>query len=168
MSERTVCVLGVICYSFAEAMTLVCEWLVANGKDREALASLCASGRTVRHYLRDEFGIEAGPRRALHSNSNDARQGRLEMVPVQPRDGAIVGPPKDDEGEAPGVENDDARDGDVARLGRGFFFDPRESKLRVWRGNARIKVAPHFHRIGCSISDVPPKGLFQGKVVRGW
>lgn len=50
------------CYSFAEAMTLVCEWLVANGKDREALASLRTSGRTVRQYFRDEFGIEAGPR----------------------------------------------------------------------------------------------------------
>ena len=49
-------------YSFAEAMTVVCEWLVAKHRDREVLASLRTSGRSVREYFRTEFGMEVGAR----------------------------------------------------------------------------------------------------------
>jgi hypothetical protein len=53
-------------YSFAEALSVVADYLVAQGRDRAILQGLRASGMTVREYLRAEFDIITGPREAWH------------------------------------------------------------------------------------------------------
>ena len=54
------------CYSFAEALTVVADYLVAQGRDRAVLKGLRASGMTVREYLRAEFDIITRVREAWH------------------------------------------------------------------------------------------------------
>jgi hypothetical protein len=58
-------------YSFAEALTVVAEHLVGQGRDRAVLKGLRASGMTVREYLRTEFDIIAGPREGYTRTSPD-------------------------------------------------------------------------------------------------
>jgi hypothetical protein len=55
------------CYSFAEALSVVADYLVAQGRDRAILKGLRASGMTVREYLRAEFDIITGQREAGHN-----------------------------------------------------------------------------------------------------
>lgn len=55
-------------YSFAEALSVVADYLVVHGRDRTILKGLRASGMTVREYLRAEFDIITGPRDTWHSS----------------------------------------------------------------------------------------------------
>jgi hypothetical protein len=54
-------------YSFAEALSMVADYLVAQGRDKAILKGLRASGMTVREYLHAEFDIVTGPRDTWHS-----------------------------------------------------------------------------------------------------